>query len=185
MSLDYLVGWADDPTPPMELKVRLAESLARLADLDPGPNLDPETGLDPADEDFIAVNEIICSPGTGETVIDERIISRTKFPRNWLNAHGLDARLCRIIRMYGESMEPTLPDSAAMLVDMDSREPRDRRIFVVRVEEELLVRRLSRHPQGAWLLKADNPDKRVWPTRPRPDDARIVGEVRWMGRSFS
>ena len=71
------------------------------------------------------------------------------------------------------------------VVNRDSQEPRDRGIFVVQIDDELVVRRLTRHPEGAWLVKSDSPDKRAWPTRPWPDDARIVGEVRWMGRSFT
>ena len=52
------------------------------------------------------------------------------------------------------------------VVNRDSQEPRDRGIFVVQIDDELVVRRLTRHPEGAWLVKSDNPDKRAWPTRP-------------------
>ena len=184
VSIDYLVGWADDPTPPMELKTRLAEAVARLADMDPDAGADPGGGVNPDGEDFVAVDEIIASPGTGGNVVDERIIGRVKFPGHWLKARGLDARLCRVVRIRGESMEPTLPDGAAVLVDLDGREPRDRGIFLLRIGDGLPARRLSRDAGGGWALKSDNPDKRAWRTVPWPDGARIVGEIRWMGRSF-
>ena len=184
VSIDYLVGWAADPTPPTELKAGLGEALARLADLDADAGAGPGGRFNPADGDFVAVDEIIASPGSGGNVIDERIIGRVKFPGDWLKARGLEARLCRVIRVRGESMEPTLPDGAAVLVDLDGREPRDRGIFLVRIGDELPARRFSRDPRGGWLLKSDNPDKRAWPTLAWPDGARIVGEVRWMGRSF-
>lgn len=185
VSMDYLVGYADDPRPATELKRNLETAIARLADVDPDHGTVGDRYFEATDEDFIAVDEIVAAPGTGENVIDERIVSRRKFARLWLKAHRLDAHRCRIIRFYGESMEPTIPDGAAMLVDLESREPRDRGIFVMRIDDELLVRRLTQHPQGAWLMKSDNPDKRAWPTRPWPDDGRIVGNVRWMSRSFA
>ena len=52
-----------------------------------------------------------------------------------MRKHGLQPRLCRIVKVTGESMEPTLPDGAAILVNMGQRAPRDGRIFVLRSEE--------------------------------------------------
>ena len=45
--------------------------------------------------------------------------------------------------------------------------------------------RLIRDPDARWLLKSDNRNKRRWPTRPWPGDAKIVGEVNWLGRTFT
>ena len=39
-------------------------------------------------------------------------------------------------------MEPTLPDGASVLVNMGERNPRDGRIFVGRIEEEIVVKRV-------------------------------------------
>lgn len=185
VSVDYLVGYADDPRPATELKRHLETALARLADVDPDPGVLEDPYIGATDEDFIAVDEVLAAPGTGEDLIDERVVSRRKFGRTWLKTRRLDAHRCRVIRVYGESMAPTIPDGAAMLVDLDTRELRDRGIFVVRLDDDLLVRRLIQHPQGAWLMQSDNPDKRAWPTRPWPGDGRIVGDVRWMSRSFA
>ena len=82
-------------------------------------------------------------------------------------------------------MEPTRPDGASILVNMGQQEPRDGKIFVVRIEDEIVVKRLIRDPDAGWLLKSDNRNKRRWPTRPWPDDAKIVGEVKWLGRTFT
>ena len=63
-------------------------------------------------------------------------------------------------------MEPTLPDGALILVDMGQQEPRERRIFVLRIEDEIVVKRLIRDPDAGWLLQSDNRNKQAWPTRP-------------------
>jgi phage repressor protein C with HTH and peptisase S24 domain len=51
--------------------------------------------------------------------------------------------------------------------------------------EDLLVKRVSHNPAAGWLLVSDNPDKRAWPTRPFPDDAQMIGEVKWTGGSVT
>ena len=68
---------------------------------------------------------------------------------------------------------------------MGQQEPRDGKLFVVRIEDEIVVKRLIRDPDASWLLKSDNRNKRAWPTRPWPNGAKIVGEVKWVGRTFT
>ena len=64
-----------------------------------------------------------------------------KFPARWLRREGLNPDMCRIIRVVGESMEPTLPDGCSILVNHEKRKPADGRIFVIRTEDELIVKR--------------------------------------------
>ena len=56
---------------------------------------------------------------------------------------------------------------------------------MVRIEDEIVVTRLIRDPDAGWLLQSDNRNKQAWPTRPWPDDAQIVGQVKWLGRTFT
>ena len=72
------------------------------------------------------------------------------------------AHECRVIRVLGDSMEPTLADGCSILVDRAGRDGVD-----------------------DWRLVSDNPDKQAWPTLHWPDDAPVIGEVRWVGRTFS
>ena len=185
VSMDYLVGFVNDPRPTRELVLNLRANSALLVDLGITEKPDPEQHLEFDSDDFIGVNEIVASAGTGAEVINERITDRVKFRRPWMRRRGMQAHLCRIVTVIGESMEPTLPDGASILVDMGQQEPRDGKIFVVRVEDEIVVKRLMRHPDAGWLLKSDNPNKQAWPTRPWPDEAKIVGEVKWLGRNFT
>ena len=56
--------------------------------------------------------------------------------------------------------------------------------FAIRTGDELIVKRLALDQKLGWLLESDHPDRTKWPTKPWPDDAAIVGEVRWVGRSL-
>ena len=72
-----------------------------------------------------------------------------------------------------------IPASACLL-----RRRRLGRIYVVRTGDGLVVKRAGRDVSGAWQIVSDNPNKHVWPTRPWPPDAEIVGEVKWAARTF-
>ena len=101
--------------------------------------------------------------------------------RLWLDRHRLDARQCAIVRMRGESMKPTLNDGSTILVNCAQRRRRSGRLFAVRTDEGLVVRRLRKDPDGNWLLVSDHPD---WEPRPWPASAGIVGQVQWATRTF-
>ena len=195
VSMDYLFGLTDDPTPSEELTLDLKTSAALIRDL----KQMREEGEVLPDPEYVRVSEVTtaaaagvgatvgteaAAAGVGATVGTERVTGRMKFPRPWLNSHGLTASECRIIRVIGESMEPTLPDGSAILVNLASRRRRDNRIFVIRIDEELIVKRAAKDPAAGWQLLSDSPNKTVWPTRPWPADAKVVGEVKWAGRTF-
>lgn len=106
VSMDYLFGLTDDPTPSQELTLGLKTAAARVRDLEQM----QEEGAPRDAADYVGVSEVTTAAGAGATVDSERVTGRMKFPRAWLNRHGLRAPECRIIRVAGESMEPTLAD---------------------------------------------------------------------------
>ena len=131
------------------------------------------------DGDYVGVSELASAAGDGAVVDHERVTGRIKFRRAWLDRHGLVARTCRIIQVSGESMEPTLVDGCSILVNHASRRRRVGHLFVVRTDGGLVVKRAGRDASGAWQLVSDNPNTHVWPMRPWPPDAVVVGEVKW------
>ena len=160
---------------------RPADRLARdLAVADPRYAVDDSHALaDPGgDGDYIGVSELSSAAGSGAVVDDERVTGRLKFRQAWLARHGLVARYCRVIHVLGESMEPTLVDGCVILVNRAGRQRRVGRVYVVRTEDGLVVKRAGKDPAGAWQLVSDNPDKRTWPSRPWPPDAEIVARSR-------
>ena len=175
ISTDFLCGLSRDPTPADQLA-----DLAASRDLD-----DQESRAGTADDgDYIGVSDFATAAGGGAVVDDERVTGRIKFRRTWLARHGLVAQQCRVIQVLGESMEPTLVDGCAILINHASRRRRVGRLFVVRTDDGLIVKRAGRDRSGAWQLVSDNPNKQAWPTRPWPADAPVIGEVKWAARTF-
>ena len=180
-SVDYLLGRVDDPRPAHTMASELKTKTARIRDLEEG-HAQP---LDPAWQDHVGIDQLDTTVGTDGTVRDETVIRRLRFPSPWLRRHGIRAHTSRIVRMTGEAMEPTIPDGAAILVDTAATERRDGGIFLVRIADQQVVRRLTHDPDAGWLLSSDNSNKAGWPTQPWPDNATIVGEVKWLGRALT
>ncbi len=179
VSVDYLFGLTDEQTPAHELAHELTAATARVRDLE---DQQAHAGITD-DGDFVGVSEFATAAGSGAVVDDERIVGRLKFRRDWLDRHGLDARQCRVIQVMGESMEPTLVDGCSILVNFARQRRRAGRIYVVRTEDGLIVKRAGKDRTGAWQFVSDNPNKQTWPTRPWPHDAPMIGEVKWSART--
>ncbi len=180
VSVDFLCGLTTDPTPARQLAKDLAASGTRVRDLE-----EQQTYVGAADDsDYVGVSELAGAAGGGAVVEHERITGRVKFRRAWLARHGLAAGECRVIQVLGESMEPTLIDGCSILVNQSSRRRRVGRIFVVRTDDGLVVKRAGKDRADAWQLVSDNPNKHAWPTVAWPADAPVIGEVKWTARTF-
>ena len=58
--------------------------------------------------------------GSGGSLLDDSTrIGCIPFRRAWLDRLGLDATQCALVRMRGESMEPTLTDGSTILIHID------------------------------------------------------------------
>ncbi len=131
----------------------------------------------------VEVVEVAAAAGGGAEVYDETVVGRLWFRDDWLDRHAIDPKQCNVITVRGESMEPTLPHGCSILVDLSHGRRRRRvgRIFVLRTEDGLVVKRAGKDAEGNWQIESDNED---WEPVPWARDTEVIGEVRWMGRTF-
>ncbi len=155
VSLDYLMGLTDDPTPAAKLTEQTTKfrSVAYRSTVQVGAGLEAFVGDEAPD---------------GEIAFHER----------WLGQCGLNPDKCSVIDVLGDSMEPTLKDGGVILVDHQRTKLLENHAFVVRTGDGLLVKRLERHDSD-WLLVSDNPE---YEPLDLPEDAQIIGQVVWTGR---
>ena len=87
-----------------------------------------------------------------------------------------------IIRVKGESMEPTLRDGDDILVDRDQTTPRENAIHVLRLDDLLMVKRMTK-ADGRWAIHSDN---MAYSDIVDFDPAalQIIGRVLWCGRKL-
>lgn len=83
-------------------------------------------------------------------------------------------------------MAPTLNDGDDILVDRAGcAEALRDGIYVLRVDDSLLVKRLAIHPLGRHLtVQSDNPAYPDWPDCSL-DDVHCIGRVIWAGRKIA
>ena len=135
---------------------------------------------------MIAVSRsaVRASAGPGAIPVGEEGQPYFAFDRRWLKAlTGASAEHLSIIRVEGDSMAPTLNDGDDILLDRrDAGEPLRDGIYVLRVDERLLVKRLAVHPMGRHVtVQSDNPAYPDWPDC-SIDEVTCIGRVIWAGR---
>ena len=124
------------------------------------------------------------SAGPGALVAGEAANPYFGFDARWLKmlTSTTPAKLS-IIRVEGDSMAPTLNAGDDILVDpADCAERLRDGIYVLRVDEALVVKRIALHPVGHRVtVQSDNPAYPDWPDYDM-DEINCVGRVIWAGR---
>jgi phage repressor protein C with HTH and peptisase S24 domain len=144
---------------------------------------------DPASAGLVPVRRVMvrASAGPGALPDGEREQPYFAFDERWLRAlTGSGTGDLSIVRVEGDSMAPTLNDGDDILVDLaGSNEALRDGIYVLRVEDSLLVKRLAIHPLGKHVtVQSDNPAYPDWPDCGL-EDVHCIGRVIWAGRKIA
>ena len=127
--------------------------------------------------------EVGASAGAGALPDEERARGHIAFDPAWLRRVAANPNRLSLIRVEGDSMAPTLADGDEILVDRgDGAERLRDGIYVLRIEDALVVKRVAPHPAGRTLsIRSDNEAYPSWPDC-EPASVEIVGRVVWVGR---
>ncbi len=145
--------------------------------------------LDPADNEFVKINvyDVDLAAGDGRAVTSEEPIDQLAFRSVWLDRTGINPAHASIVRVSGDSMEPTLAGGGIVMIDHRDKTPISKSyIFAVRRGTEVAVKRVERDPENkAILLHSDNVDvpTKVLPTT-ELEDFEIIGRVVWSARTW-
>ena len=194
VSADWLLGLTDDPTPAASRNGSPAVSAndggspvpekhanaATHATAETKPGYNPDEANDQAGIWNLPVREVRPAAGSGAEVFGEEVVGYVPFRADWLKERNIDPEQADVVQVSGESMEPTLPDGCSILVDRTRRELQPKRIYVLRNEDGLVVKRVDRNRDGWWVI-SDNP---AWLPVSLTEETDIVGEVRWAARTF-
>ena len=129
----------------------------------------------------VDIVELGAAAGGGADAASEEVTGCVWFRRDWLDRQGLNPTQCVVIGVEGESMEPTLVEGSSILVDRSRRRRRAGRVYVVRTDDGLIVKRAGKGDDGGWLLVSDHP---TWKPIRWPGDAETVGQVMWTARTL-
>lgn len=127
---------------------------------------------------------VAVSAGPGAIVSEEFGRPYFGFEERWLKAlTPTPPSKLSIVRVEGDSMSPTLNPGDEILVDPgDCAERLRDGIYVLRVDDALVVKRLALNPMGRSVtVQSDNPAYPDWPDC-GIEDIQCIGRVIWASR---
>ena len=131
----------------------------------------------------VPVIDISASAGPGRTALDSEPSSYMGFKLTWLRAIVSDTEKTAILKIKGDSMEPDFKSGDDIMVDLADGPERVRDgVYVLRLNDQLLVKRLRMLGAEEAQLVSANPAYDPVTVNLATDDFRVVGRVVWSGR---
>lgn len=123
--------------------------------------------------------------GSGEVPVDQESVSAIWFERPFLRQMGATPDQCFVIEARGESMSPSIPDGALLVVDSSQTTVQNGCIYIFNVGDVVVVKRAIWSFSEQLTLQSDNPS----PSYPdevfdkkRASELNVVGRVVFYGR---
>ncbi len=140
---------------------------------------------DAANDDYVQIPlfDVKFAAGLGTFAYEADPRSKLAFRKSFLRTERVRTKNAIVVYAKGDSMEPVIPDGAALLIDRGARELEDGangKVFGFRLDGELLVKRLERLDDGSICAHSFN--KAYEPIHlDGSKDFEIIGRVVWMG----
>lgn len=131
---------------------------------------------------FVPRYDIEAAAGHGRLAGDERAVHAVPFRRDWVAGLGRPEDLA-VIAVKGDSMEGVLNDGDTLLLALTHQARRDG-LYVLRIHDSLLVKRLQLMPGGLINVISANEAYASFAINPATmqEEVAIIGKVVWFGR---
>jgi len=129
---------------------------------------------------YIPKYDVVASAGSGRLVVQEHVLYKIGFKNEWLwSLTHAPADQLGMLDIDGDSMEPTLEHGDVALFDRTQISPTKQGIYVIRIEDEICVKRLHYDP-GKRSLTLISDNKTYPPIEIKDlDTIAIIGRVLW------
>lgn len=102
------------------------------------------------------------------------------FRREWVEARGYRPEALASLTCKGDSMEPVLLDGSSIVVNTADRTIQDGKMYVLRYDDEIRTKILSRRPGGGLTIASYNPQYQSFHLTPEEAEwVEILGKVVW------
>lgn len=106
---------------------------------------------------YIPAYDLEVSAGHGsECFTDAQPYKHLAFRQRWVTARGLQADALAALFTRGDSMTPTIPDGAAVIIDQSRSQALDGKVYVIRIDDRHYVKRTQWLIGGGLRLISDN-----------------------------
>lgn len=111
---------------------------------------------------------------------NQQIVDYLSFRSDWLQrVLNVDLRSIALVEVIGDSMSPTADEGDVVLIDLRETRFRHDGVYVLRTGSDLAVKRLQRQPDGALLIRSDNPAYAS--SAVKPEEVNVLGRALWVG----
>ncbi len=116
----------------------------------------PTESANDEDSQYIPHYALEASAGHGSFIDNQEPDGYEPIRKDWIRSKGLQADKLVIINTKGDSMEPTIPEGASVIIDTSLKGTYDGKIYVISIDDRLYVKRVQWLPQGGIRLISDN-----------------------------
>lgn len=132
----------------------------------------------------IPMFDVSAAAGQGAIVENELCNGFMALDENWIRRElGSQPENLAIIKACGNSMEPTIRSGDRLLIDMKTGQLVDGTMYVIHVNDGLVVKRIKLRINGNIDLLSDNQEFGC-ETISAKDQIQIAGKVLWVFKSF-
>lgn len=149
-------------------------------------SIDPETYTEPGAcgiaGEFVFIPQMAGALSAGGGLAPEdQVEMRVAFRQDWISRKGSPQNMS-LIKVKGDSMEPTLLPGDLVLVDHSKNAVVRGGIYAVALDHEIMIKRLQPLPAGKVLVISDN--KQYTSIETNPQDIHVNGQVLWYAREI-
>ncbi|MDD3012642.1 MAG: helix-turn-helix transcriptional regulator [Candidatus Gastranaerophilales bacterium] len=131
---------------------------------------------------YIPKFEVKAAAGAGACVETEALEYLVAFDQSTLRKIlGYISKSIYAITASGDSMLPFINDGDLLLVDHSKTMPQDG-VYVLRIDETLIVKRIQCLPNNRLKVMSDNPVYQPYEVDFKTDNVQIIGKVIWQGK---
>lgn len=131
--------------------------------------------------DYIPMAEAKLSAGGGAFVLSEEIEGYYAFRKSWLSLVTTSSKNLVMMRVTGDSMYPTIQERDTVLIDTGRTYINDGKIYALRVDHTVLIKRLSFRLDGKIMIISDN-RKEFDSFEADIKDIHVLGQVIFFSR---
>jgi phage repressor protein C with HTH and peptisase S24 domain len=123
------------------------------------------------------------SAGGGAFVISEGFKDLYAFRKDWLRRIATATANLILMRIMGDSMEPTIKDGDMVMIDKGRTRILSGMIYAIGVNDTINIKRVEAMSGGLVRIISDNREE--YPSYEHPtDQIRILGQVVWFARQL-
>jgi len=132
---------------------------------------------------FVPMVETRLSAGDGAFVASDKLDGYYAIPTAWASSITTNIHNLVLMKVEGDSMFPTIQTDDTVLVDLGVRDITEGLIYALRIEDAVMLKRLSYRPCGRICVISDNKQE-FPPYEVEAENLAVIGKIIFVGRTL-